>query len=83
MDCRLPGSSVQILPNVLGQYPGGGCHFLLQGNLPKPVTEPGSAALQPYALPSELLGKPSDLLTVAHLTRMESMGGELVGSLLP
>ena len=35
-----------------------GCHFLLQGNLPDPVIEPGSPALQADALPSEPPGKP-------------------------
>ena len=34
------------------------CHFLVQGNLPDPVIEPGSPALQADALPSEPPGKP-------------------------
>ena len=42
-----------------GKNTGVGCHFLLQGNLPNPVIEPGSPALQADALTSELPGKPN------------------------
>ena len=37
------------------------CHFLLQGNLPNPVIEPGSLALQVDSLLSEPPGKPNRL----------------------
>ena len=36
----------------------GGCHFLLQGNLPDPGIEPASPVLQADSLPAESLGKP-------------------------
>ena len=42
VDCRLPGSfSHGIFP---GKNTGVGCHFLIQGNLPDPGTEPVSLA---------------------------------------
>ena len=42
-----------------GKNTGVGCHFLLQGNLSNPGTEPGSLALQAGSLPTEPPGKPS------------------------
>ena len=41
-----------------GKSTGVGCHFLLQGNLPHPRTEPRSPASQADSLPSEPPGKP-------------------------
>ena len=53
-----PGSSVH------GDSPdkntGVGCHALLQGNLPKPGTEPRSPVLQADSLLSEPPGKPHE-----------------------
>ena len=37
----------------LGKNTGVGCHFLLQGNLPDPGTEPGYPALRANSLPSK------------------------------
>ena len=44
--------------NSPGKNTGMGCHSLLQGDLPNPVLEPVSPALQADSLPSEPLGKP-------------------------
>ena len=41
-----------------GKNTGVGCHFLLQGDLPYPLIEPWSPALQADSLPSEPPGKP-------------------------
>ena len=43
--------------NSPGKNTGMGCHSLLQGDLPNPVHEPVSPALQADSLPSEPLGK--------------------------
>ena len=58
MDCSPPGFSVH------GDSPGTnirvGCHVLLQGNLPKPGTEPRSPTLQADSLPTGPSGKPKN-----------------------
>ena len=58
MDCSPPGFSVH------GDSPGTnirvGCHVLLQGNLPKPGTEPRSPTVQADSLPTGPSGKPKN-----------------------
>ena len=56
--CSPPGSSVH--GDSPGTNIGVGCHVLLQGNLPKPGTEPRSPTLQADSLPSETPGKPKN-----------------------
>ena len=46
-----------------GKNTGGGCHSLLQGNLPEPGMESGSPEFQSDSLPSELSGKPQEYWT--------------------
>ena len=53
-----------------------GCHFLLQGNFPNPVLEPGSPALQADSLPFEPPGKP---LTKTSGDAKGKTGREVVG----
>ena len=48
-----------------GKNPGVGCHFLLQGNLPKLGIEPRSPVLQADALISEPPGKPMYIQTIS------------------
>ena len=55
MDCSLPGSSVNGIPQK--RNTGVGSHYLLQGNLPNPGIKPRSPTLQVDSLPSELPGK--------------------------
>ena len=44
-----------------------GCHFLLPGDLPDPVIEPKSPAMQADALPSELLWKWEELISPSQI----------------
>ena len=54
MDCSLPGSSVLGFPR---QESWNGLTFPSLGDLPDPVIEPGSPALQADSLPTEPPGK--------------------------
>ena len=58
MDCSPPGSSV--LGDSSGKNTRVGCQALLQGNLPNPVIEPRSPALQTDSLLTETPGKPKN-----------------------
>ena len=51
MYCSPPGSSIH--EDSPGKNTRVGSHFLLQGNLPNPGTEPRSPKLQADSLPSE------------------------------
>ena len=58
MACSPPGSSVH--GDSPGKNTGGGCHALLQGNLPNSGIKPRSPALQVDFLPSEPPVKPKN-----------------------
>ena len=58
MDCSPPGSSVH--GDSPGKNTGGGCHALLQGNLPNSWIKPRSPALQVDFLQSEPPVKPKN-----------------------
>ena len=51
IDCSLPGSSVH---GIVQQEYSSGLPFPSPGDLPNPVVEPGSPALQEDSLPTEL-----------------------------
>ena len=67
-----------------------GSRSILQGDLPNPETEPGSAALQVDSLPAEPPGKPEGMAThfsilawripwIEEPGRLQSMGSQRVG----
>ena len=58
MDCSLPDSSVHGISQA--RILEGGCHFLLQGDLPDPGMELASSAWQGDSLPLSHLGSPSE-----------------------
>ena len=74
MDCSPPSSSVQLWESVgfSKQEYWSGLPFPSPGDLPDPVIEPMSPALQADALPSEHLGKPvfNDVLMNTDMCRI-------------
>ena len=63
MDCSLPGSSVLGFPR---QESWNGLTFPSLGDLPDPVIEPGSPALQADSLPTEPPGKHMCVCVCVH-----------------
>ena len=66
MDCSLTGTSVQVLQAKILEWVHFKGTFPSPGYLPDPGMESGSPALQADALPSELLGKPTNDLLISR-----------------
>ena len=61
-----------------GNNTGGGCYFLLQGDIPNPGIEPRSPALQADALTSEPPGKPEIKIEGGKIELMPKIVNEIL-----